>query len=94
MTEYRLDGSAPALEIERVKKTFFLNVHQLQTKDSDRLNNIFSSIDSWLINKNLDKKDRMKHYRDIPMPLERLYKESDYIKSRHGHDLQIKIEPH
>ncbi len=35
----------------------------------------------------------MKHYRDIPLPIERLYKEPDYVKNRHGHDLQIKIEP-
>jgi len=34
----------------------------------------------------------MKHYRDIPVALDRLYKEPDYVKSRHGHDLQIKFE--
>ena len=35
----------------------------------------------------------LRTYRDIPIALERLYKESDYIKERHGHDLQIMIDP-
>lgn len=34
----------------------------------------------------------LRTYRDIPLALERLYKEPDYIISRHGHDLQICID--
>ena len=34
----------------------------------------------------------MRLYRDIPLGLEQLYKDGDYIKRTHGHDLSISIE--
>ncbi|CDW86198.1 UNKNOWN [Stylonychia lemnae] len=76
------------------RKIFFLDVHQLQSKDQSRLDSIFSTIDQYLIAKNSDRKDHLKHYRDIPIPLEKLYKDSDYVKNRHGHDIQVKIDPY
>lgn len=50
-------------------------------------------MDRHFIKKFYDRKDMMRTYRDIPLALDRLYKESDYIKERHGHDLQISIDP-
>ncbi len=50
-------------------------------------------IDSKFIKKFSDRKEMLKTYRDIPLSLDRLYKESSYIKDRHGHDLQISIDP-
>lgn len=90
-SEYKVEASH-SNDIEKVKKVFYLSVHQLQTKAAAKLDCIFSQIDQYLILKNGDKKDHMKHYRDIPLPLDRLYKEHDYVKSRHGHDLQVKFE--
>ena len=29
----------------------------------------------------------LRTYRDIPLALDRLYKDSNYIQERHGHDL-------
>eukprot|EP00347_Sterkiella_histriomuscorum_P000807 403374436 len=99
--EYPIEGSHPpasaAVEIEKVKKIFYLDVHQLQTKNSSRLNSIFSTIDDYLIcsktSGNSERsRDLQKHYRDLPMPIQSLYKNTDYVKQRHGHDLQIKID--
>jgi hypothetical protein len=50
-------------------------------------------VGSMFIRKFFDRKDMLRTYRDIPISLDRLYKEGDYIKERHGHDLQINIDP-
>jgi hypothetical protein len=50
-------------------------------------------MDRHFIHKFRDRKDMLRTYRDIPLALDRLYKESDYVKERHGHDLQICIDP-
>ena len=42
--------------------------------------------------KYFEKKEIMRPYRDIPIALDRLYKDKDYIKDRHGKDLQIIID--
>lgn len=55
--------------------------------DANRLSGLFSKIDRHFINKFQDRKDMIRTYRDIPLALDRLYKESDYVKDRHGHDL-------
>ena len=57
-------------------------------KDEDRrLTTLFAKMDKHFIKKFYERKDMMRTYRDIPLALDRLYKESDYIKDRHGHDL-------
>ena len=67
-------------------------MHKVAEQECNRVNSVFSQIDDHFIKKNCDRKDLMRQYKDIPMPLDRLYKEQNYIKSRHGKDLQIKIE--
>ena len=63
-------------------------------KPEQGLSAMFSKMDRHFIHKWQDKKEMMRTYRDIPLALDRLYKESDYVKERHGHDLQISIDPH
>ena len=69
--EYRLEAGSNALaDTERVKKTFYLNVHQIQTEEPARLSSLFSRIDQWFIEKNQERKDLMRIYKDIPLGLE------------------------
>jgi hypothetical protein len=56
--------------LERVKKTFYLNVHQIQSEEPARLSSMFSRIDQWFIQKNQERKDLMRLYKDIPLSLE------------------------
>ena len=41
-----------------------------------------------------EKKEMLRQYRDIPMALRQLYRPDnmDYIKDRHGNDLQVTLE--
>ena len=52
-----------------------------------RLSSMFSRIDQWFIQKNQERKDLMRLYKDIPLSLEQLYSDHDYIRRQHGHDL-------
>ena len=73
---------------EKIQKDFSVDIAGLQFKEDDgRLSSLFSKIDKHFIKKFHDRKDMLRTYRDIPIALERLYKESEYIKERHGHDL-------
>ena len=81
-------------KFEKIKKTFEVDMASLQPKSEDScLTTIFSKIDKHFIKRYHERKDMLRTYRDIPLSLDRLYKESDYIMSRHGHDLQICIDP-
>ena len=69
--DYRLEaGSNSHADLERVKKTFYLNVHQIQSEEPARLSSMFSRIDQWFIQKNQERKDLMRLYKDIPLSLE------------------------
>ncbi len=77
-------------ENERVKKTFYLNVHQMQTQSEGgtaKMSSLFSRIDQYFIEKNFERKDLMRIYKDIPLALEKLYTDHDYVKRQHGHDV-------
>ena len=73
-------------ENERVKKTFYLNVHQMQTQSEGggggnaKMSNLFSRIDQYFIEKHFERKDLMRIYKDIPLALEKLYTDHDYVK--------------
>ena len=89
--EYRLDsGVAPSENNnhERVKKTFYLNVHQMQSESGNsKMSTLFSRIDQYFIEKHFERKDLMRIYKDIPLSLEKLYTDHDYVKRQHGHDV-------
>ena len=67
-------------------------MHAVEAKQTDKLNSLFARLDEHFLKKNVERKDLMRQYKDIPLPLSELYKNPDYIKNRHGHDLQIKID--
>lgn len=71
-----------------------VDIKELEAKNTNdnSTSSIFSAIDKNFIRKFYDRKDMLRTYRDIPISLDRLYKEPDYIKERHGHDLQINID--
>ena len=60
--EYKIETNPT----EKVKKIFYLNVHQIQTKEPARMSTLFSRIDNHFIIKNQERKDLMRLYRDIP----------------------------
>ena len=51
------------------------------------INSIFSQIDQKYLNSFNEKRDMLRCYRDIPIALNRLYQDHDYIKRRHGTDI-------
>jgi len=60
--------------------------------DACHLSNTFSDMDQYYIRKNMDKKECLRTYKDMPVhPLE-LYKDPDYIMRKHGKDLQVVID--
>ena len=60
----------------------------------NQVSNAFRQFDQRFLENFSDRKDLLRTYRDIPIALNDLYKpsESDYVKDRHGNDLQITIE--
>ena len=77
------------------RQVFTVDIASIKPVESDRrLTTLFSKMDRHYIKKNAGKKEMLRTYRDIPLALDRLYKESDYIKNRHGHDLQVCVDPH
>ena len=59
----------------------------LKNEKSETLNEMFKQLDRIYMSKYFEKKEIMRPYRDIPIALDRLYKDKDYIKERHGKDL-------
>ena len=44
------------------------------------MSNLFSRIDQYFIEKHFERKDLMRIYKDIPLALEKLYTDHDYVK--------------
>jgi hypothetical protein len=78
----------------KILRTFEVDVTKLTDQGHKaKLSGLFTKMDSHFIRKFSDRKDMLRTYRDIPLSLDRLYKDSGYISQRHGHDLQICIDP-
>ena len=44
------------------------------------MSGMFSKIDKWFIERNQERKDLMRMYKDIPVSLEKLYSDHDYVR--------------
>ena len=76
-----------------MKKTFYLNVHQMQSEHGNaKMSTLFSRIDQHFIAKHFERKDLMRIYKDIPLSLDSLYSDHDYVKRQHGHDVQVHLD--
>ena len=94
MNTIKQEGSYSDVKSERIKKSFTVDLSKVHPKkDEQGLSAMFSKMDRHFIHKFQDRKDMLRTYRDIPLALDRLYKEADYVKERHGRDLQICIDP-
>lgn len=75
------------------KKTFKIDLADLApTRKS--VSSVFSAIDKHFLSQFHERRDMIRCYRDIPIALNQLYTESDYILKRHGQDLQVTIDLH
>ena len=73
------------------KKIFKIDLADLAPSRRS-LSQMFSTIDQHFLNSFADRRDLIRQYRDIPVPLHELYSDPHYITNRHGNDLQIILE--
>ena len=72
---------------EKVRKQFSIDIHQISQKSCNRVSDLFARLDTYFLTKHAERKDLLRMYRDIPLPLNKLYHDSDYVLERHGHDI-------
>ena len=48
------------------------------------LSKVFASLDTHFLAQFSERKDMIRCYKDIPMPLQQLYSDPDYVHKRHG----------
>ena len=53
---------------------------------------MFAKMDNEFLKHFSDRKDMLRTYRDIPIALQKLYSQPDYIRSRHGNDFLVTID--
>ncbi len=75
-------------DVDRSKHTFYLSVHHIQ-HSGNALSGLFSKLDQHFIANHNDRRDLMRMYKDIPLSLDQLYTDSDYVRRQHGHDVQV-----
>jgi hypothetical protein len=73
------------------KKVFKIDLADLAPSRKS-IDSIFTKIDQSYLGHFHERRDMIRCYRDIPVALTQLYKEPDYIKNRHGNDIQIQID--
>ena len=73
------------------KKVFKIDLSDLAPVRKN-VSKVFSILDNHFLNQFNERKDMIRCYKDIPVALNKLYQEPDYIKSRHGLDIQVTIE--
>ncbi len=65
------------------KKVFKIDLTDLAPTRSS-VDSIFSKIDSNYLKHFMNNKDLLKQYKEIPISLEKLYIDHEYVKLRHG----------
>ena len=68
------------------KKVFKIDLADLAPSRVS-VSNIFSAIDQHYLSQFNERKEMVRAYKDIPVALNSLYKDHDYIKKRHGQDI-------
>lgn len=82
---------------EGVRTAFIVDIRDLAGKTRPTsLDSTFAALDRAFLNQFKERKELIKTYRDIPLALDKLYSPdpewTNYIRERHGKDLQITIE--
>lgn len=84
-------------ESEIVKVDFTIDLKTITKADGSessrsKLSSLFAKMDKQYIKQNAERKDIMRTYRDIPISLNRLYRDDSYVNKRHGADLSVLID--